>query len=215
MDYARLAEKKYLERYGAEDVVPPMYVMVDAKDEYCMFLMDNKVSLTFTQYLFYCKMVEGKAFTTFVSSGKDRVVDALNLHDLYANIKRVVCEKKLEGNVFRIVVPEEYRSAMGDFCKVKLLGLDDFVFDFDYVGWGNHDTLNVFEVVAGISSMIKEDAGKHELLESYSCTVCESEDYELEYVHAEFCFSHLEVAELGKGIYQIYLCYKYDSYYES
>lgn len=211
MYYARIAENTYARRYANSQEAPSMYVLVDMKDDFCMLALEADFSYSPSILVFSCKKLNGVVTTTFVRHSASRVENALMLYDMYDIVEGYDGED-LGGKCeeARIKIPEECTEYPRQFFKIKLLGLDEFVDDCCFKGWGDLLTGNALDAICAIM--------RQKFIDMESQTVRGFLYCDLGYGKTEndnrlitFKFSHFELAKSSEArcASVIFACYDY------
>lgn len=186
-------------------------INVNTQNESCFFPNNHSRALRPHELLFWCKMVDGKPKTYFMEDGKDKVAEMLGLVDLYENNKRIEIDYvRKEDGALHLDLPERLQGYSKGFYKLKLYGLDKFVDECNYTGWGDCMTNNVLEVIAGIMKQEFIDYEKKEIIDCLNWYVGPGDCDDMNY-YAEFDFSHCEIAMSDDNDpgWAIFFCYKY------
>jgi len=192
------------------------YVNVNTQNESCFFSKHGIQAVRPMELMFSCRMNDGKAKTHLVKDGKDKIAEMLGLVDLYDNIERIEVDYVRKKDRFlHLDLPECLQAYSKDFFKVKLYGLDDFVSDCNYTGWGDCWTNNVLEVIAGLLKQDCIDFEKKEIEPCLNWIVGPSDSEGMDY-YAQFEFSHCELAkdDDNDAGWAVFICYFYSGMQE-
>lgn len=209
--YARLAERKYASMFAGEQDGARMFVLVDMKDDFCM-LDTEPMTPSVSQLVFMCRKTGGEVTVVFLRGGMDRVDEALRLKD----DERFQTEKiygeltDRDAPEVRYKIPEKLVGHVYSF-KMRLCGLEDFVDEFDAIGWGDTEYRNVLEVAGEILREDVVDTEHNEVQGQLYAEVCPNDDDTEEgcMVYALFSFSHFEYVTYNDVCQVVYVCYGY------
>ena len=185
-------------------------VLVYTWNDTCIFPTPHAAA-TPRDLMFGCSMRDGEVRTVLRDDGKDKVAEALGLVDIYDHNERIEVDYvRKEDGYLHLDLPERLQGFPEKFYRIKLLGLDDFVNECSYTGWGDSGVNNVLEVLGGIVHEDCIDFEKTEIYDSQGWYVGPG-DTEGENYYAQFDFSHCEIAkdsEDDRG-WAVYVCYEY------
>lgn len=207
--YAKVVERAFTEMYKDEDDVY-VNMVVDTKDERC-FQAALGTGLPPWQMMFFCRKTHDEITIKFHRDGKDRIAQALGLVDTYSRIERIdVQYVRKEDGYLHYDIPKEVLEYGYADNKVKLYGLESFVDECNYNGWGDGSTSNTLEIIADLMKQDFIDREKKEIMWDLNAYVGPADEDTQDY-YAEFEFSHIELARYEEGgfVWAVYYCYNY------